>query len=129
MELAFLQDAVQDLVPRSAEAWTFATLAFTTLCGGVGWTVKRWADRRLVEATAEAKVAGETASRLALTQERLIESAERRELEANKRTDAAIAGLARLTDVVTEMSATSKTLAEEVRRGNQNTEYLMRERR
>lgn len=129
MEVAFLQEAVQGLVPRSTEAWAFATLTFTTVSGGVGWAIKRWSDRRLAEATAEAKTAGETASRLAVTQERLIESAERRETEATKRTDAAIAGLATLTTVTTEMSATIKTLADEVRRANANVEYLMRERK
>ena len=129
MMLAFAQDVVQGALPRSAEAWAFLTLIFTTATGGIGWAIKRWSDRRLAEAHDEATRATDTATRLAATQERLIAAAERRELESGKRTDAAIAGIARLTDIVTELSAISKTLAEEVRRGNQNAEYLMRERR
>lgn len=127
--VALLQDAAQDILPRTAEAWAFLTLAFTTIAGGIGWAGKRWSDTRVARAEKEAKKAGELASQLSTAQDRLIASAERRELEQAARTDEAIAGIAKLTTSIAELVATNRTLATEVQRANANVEYILRERK
>lgn len=118
-----------DVSQLTAEAWAFITLAFGTVASGIGFLVKRWSDSRIAVATSAATALATATAAAADAKDRLIEAAERREMDANKRTDAAIAGLATLTSVTNEMSATMKALAEEVRRANANNEYLMRERK
>jgi hypothetical protein len=127
---------VQTVLPQTPEAWAFVTLVFTTIAAGVGSIVKRWSDNRVSEANAEAKIAAEiaavaadTAARLAAAQDRLIESAEKREVAATARMESALQGLAQLTHVVTELTNINKVTLEEVRRANTNFETVIRDRR
>lgn len=128
-----------------AEAWAILASVVTALTTGVGFLVKFFADRTIAKQAQVAKQATDTADALALAQTKLIESAERREQEANERADrreetsnkrmeAAIAGMTSQSQVITDLTTTVRSLAEqqkalleEVRRGNGNNETLSRQ--
>lgn len=119
------------VLPDSPEAWAFATLAFTSvfgaITGAIAWAAKRWADRRVAKDTAVLTEEATLQAALAKAQERLITAAERREADANARTDKALGQVDALTTITTELIASNKLILEEVRRGNGNYESLVRE--
>lgn len=136
---------MQSLLPATPEAWGFASLVFGTVAGGVGYLVRRWSERKVdtinqeaaaaaAEKSAEVEAANRiaataalAASQLAESQQRLINAAERREVEANKRMDAALAGMSQLQLVTTELTQVNKAMLEEVRVANRNVENLARQ--
>lgn len=117
---------MHDLLPASAEGWAFYGLVFTTVSGGVGWLVNWWVGRKVAAANAVAKASADAATATATLQQRIIDGAERREQEANKREMAALAGMTQLTNVTNELTMVNKITHEEVRRVNANCDILIR---
>lgn len=124
--VALLQEAA--FPPTSPEGWALLTLVVTSVANGVGIVWTYWTGR-----------SSKASDALASVQTRLIEAAERREREANERADkreetankrmeAALQGMAQLTQVTTELSTINKTMLEELRRANANYESLSRQR-
>ena len=125
---------MEELNQLSPGAWAFLGTVFITISGGFGYLVRRLSERRVEKENAEAKRRAEASAQEAARakedarvaaelRDRIIEAAEKRESLATERTDRAIDGLAKLTDVVQELLVINRSLSdrfdrllEEVRR-------------
>lgn len=87
------------------------TLLMTTISGGIGVAFKRWADAKVASQTAWLKSNAETEKALSSAWERLVTSAEKREVAANERTDKTIASLGTLTATVADLTVTLKLVS------------------
>jgi hypothetical protein len=102
-----------------------ATISVAALgaAGAIGGTiVKVRGDTKIAELQQQKKTSDEDkvraeslAKELAIANQRMIESAERREGASNERADKAIEAVGKLSDVVTELSVAVKAISEELR--------------
>lgn len=98
------------------------TFLVTTISSGIGVAFKRWADAKIARQTAllkagaekqaaELKADAEREKALSDAWERLVTSAEKREMAANERTDKTVASMATLTATVGELTTTLKLVS------------------
>lgn len=96
------------------------TLLVATLSGGIGASFKRWADAKVVKETAALQAEASQSKALSDAWLRMVDAAEKREAASNDRVEKALAGLAAVTAALSEQTAASKMMLEEIKRGSES---------